>query len=63
MLSSNPGNVSERSLAKKPPVFTAELRRAGVANLERGTCRIDFFGQEQTSRFVQAKVFLVLDRA
>ena len=57
------GNITNRRRAKQSPVLATELRRALVA--DRMPCHgsIHRLAQHEASRFTQAQILLVLERA
>jgi len=58
-----PRDVAQWRSAEQATVFTAELRRALVTDLEPCGCGIQVFGQHQAPGFLQAELLLILQRA
>lgn len=56
-------DVFERRQPEEAAVFAVELRRAFVADFERGTGGVHLPADEQPAGFLPAELFLILERA
>jgi hypothetical protein len=56
-------HITSGRFAEQAAIFAVKLADALITNADGGSCRIYLFGQENTARFVQSQVLLVLDRA
>jgi hypothetical protein len=58
-----PIHITSGRFSEQAAIFPVKLADALIADADGGSCRIYPFGHQNTARFVQSQVLLILDRA